>query len=124
MLQIMMVGIGGALGSILRFLMSSVMVAWLGRDFPFGTLTINVLGSFLMGLLAIVLVEHLDLDAVWRTTILVGFLGGFTTFSSFSLETLHLFLADETFKALLYMGLSVVLCVGAAALGLKVGQHL
>jgi len=124
MLQIMMVGIGGALGSILRFLMSSVMVAWLGRDFPFGTLTINVLGSFLMGLLAIVLVEHLDLDAVWRTTILVGFLGGFTTFSSFSLETLHLFLAAETFKALLYMGLSVVLCVGAAALGLKVGQHL
>jgi len=104
--------------------MSSVMVAWLGRDFPFGTLTINVLGSFLMGLLAIVLVEHLDLDAVWRTTILVGFLGGFTTFSSFSLETLHLFLTDETFKALLYMGLSVVLCVGAAALGLKVGQHL
>jgi CrcB protein len=124
MLQIMMIGIGGALGSILRFLMSSVMVAWLGRDFPFGTLTINVLGSFLMGLLAIVLVEHLDLDAVWRTTILVGFLGGFTTFSSFSLETLHLFLADEIFKALLYMGLSVVLCVGAAALGLKVGQHL
>jgi len=124
MLQIMMVGIGGALGSMLRFLMSSVMVAWLGRDFPFGTLTINVLGSFLMGLLAVVLVERFNLDVVWRSAILVGFLGGFTTFSSFSLETLHLFLADETFKALLYMGLSVVLCVGAAALGLKVGQHL
>lgn len=122
MLQIVMVGIGGALGSILRFLMSTAMVAWLGRDFPFGTLTINVLGSFGMGFLAFVLVEHLDLDPVWRTAILVGFLGGFTTFSSFSLETLHLFLTGKTFNALLYMGLSVTLCVGAAALGLKVAQ--
>jgi len=119
----MMVGIGGALGSILRFLMSTAMVAWLGRDFPYGTLTINVLGSFLMGFLAFVLVEHFDLDAIWRTTILVGVLGGFTTFSSFSLETLHLFLTGETLKALLYIGLSVILCVGAAAIGLKVGQQ-
>lgn len=124
MLQIIMVGIGGALGSILRFLMSTAMVAWLGRDFPFGTLTINVLGSFLMGFLAFVLVEHLDLDTVWRTAILVGFLGGFTTFSSFSLENLHLLLAGETFKALLYIGLSVILCISAAAVGLKMGKLL
>jgi len=123
MLQIVMVGIGGAIGSVLRFLLSTAMLEWLGRDFPFGTLSVNVLGSLLMGFLAFVLVEHFDLDAVWRTAILVGFLGGFTTFSSFSLDTLHLLLAGNLLKALLNIGLNVILCVMAAALGLKLGQQ-
>lgn len=119
----MMVGIGGALGSILRFLMSTMAGTWLGRDFPYGTLSVNVIGCFLMGFLAFVLIEHFDFDPMWRTAILVGFLGGFTTFSSFSLETLQLLLAGHTLKALLNISLSVILCVTATALGLKLGQQ-
>jgi len=76
-----------------------------------------------MGFLAFVLIEHLDFDPMWRTAILVGFLGGFTTFSSFSFETVQLLLAGHTLKALLNIGLSVILCVTATALGLKLGQQ-
>jgi protein CrcB len=83
------IAFGGACGAVLRFLVSSGVYQWLGRGFPYGTLTVNVLGSFLIGLLTEVLVlQRIAITMEYRSAILVGLFGSFTTFSTFSLETL------------------------------------
>ena len=87
--HILAIAVGGALGSVLRFLASSWTYQSLGSDFPYGTLLVNVVGSLLMGLLYTLLVERAALDPIWRAGLVVGVLGGFTTFSAFSMETVH-----------------------------------
>jgi CrcB protein len=118
------VAAGGAVGSVLRLWLSTAVYQWLGRDFPYGTLSVNVLGSLLMGFLAFLLTERLQLSAEWRAGILIGVLGGFTTFSTFSLETFTLLNEGEAFKALLNMALSVFLCVIAVWGGLVLARQL
>lgn len=122
--QIIAIAAGGAIGAVLRFWVSSGTYAMLGRDFPYGTLAVNVLGSLLMGLLSVLLIERLSLGPEWRAAILVGLLGGFTTFSTFSIETLNLIDIGAHGKALANMALSVVLCVGAAWVGVIAGRQL
>ena len=112
------VAVGGAIGSALRLGMQEWVVAHVGRTFPWGTLGINVLGSFLIGLLAVVLVERLALDPVWRLLLIMGLLGGFTTFSTFSLEVVHLLDGQAWVQAIGYMSASLVGCVLAATAGL------
>lgn len=124
MAQVLTIAFGGALGAVARFGLSNGVYAWLGRGFPYGTLAVNVLGSLVMGFLAIVLVERLSLAPEWRAGILVGFLGAFTTFSTFSLETLGLLESGAWLKAVSNMVLSVVLCVLAAAAGMMLGRQL
>ena len=91
-MAVLWVALGGALGSVARFAISGAAVRWLGAGFPYGTLFVNVTGSFTIGLLAALAAADgrpaLGADA--RAFLLVGVLGGFTTFSSFSLETLNL----------------------------------
>ena len=124
MQQLLAIAGGGALGAVLRFAMSSTIYRILGREFPYGTLAVNVLGSLLMGFLFVVLVERLALSAEWRAALLIGLLGAFTTFSTFSFETLALFESGQLFKAFLNIILSVCLCLAATWLGLSLGRQL
>ncbi len=123
MLRILLIALGGAIGSVFRYWMSIGVYGLLGRDFPYGTLAVNVLGSFVMGFLAMFFVERfVEVAGELRSLLLIGFLGGFTTFSSFSIETLGLFENGELVRALLNIGLSVVLCLIAVWMGAKLGR--
>lgn len=125
MTNAMAIAIGGAIGALARYWMSLWVHGIMGRDFPWGTLTINVVGSLLIGLLHVVLVERLNLPpAPWRALLMVGVLGAFTTFSSFSLETLILFEGGAWLKALLNIVISVTLCLAAAGAGLFIGRQI
>ncbi len=124
MQQLLAIAGGGALGAVLRFGMSSQIYRLLGRDFPYGTLAVNVLGSFLMGLFFIFIVERGLLSAEWRGVVMIGFLGAFTTFSTFSIETLTLLESGELSRAALNIFLSVTLCLVATWLGLVMGRQL
>lgn len=121
--QVIAIAVGGAAGAVARFWVSTATYALLGRGFPWGTLAVNVFGSFLMGFLAVWLVERLSLGPEWRGLLLIGFLGAFTTFSTFSMETLNLLEQGTYLKALVNMVLSVVLCVLAAGLGVLLGRQ-
>jgi fluoride exporter len=121
-MQVLAIAAGGALGAVLRFWMSSGIYGLLGRSFPYGTLAVNVLGSLLMGFLYVLLIDKLALAPQWRAAILIGLLGAFTTFSTFSMETLNLLEEGEPFKALLNILLSVTLCLLATWFGVLLGR--
>jgi fluoride exporter len=116
------IAFGGALGSVLRFAMNEALSARLGRAFPWGTLSINVVGSFLIGLLAVLLLERWEVSPAVRLGLMVGLLGGFTTFSSFSLEVVNLMQNGAFLRALLYVAASVIVCVLAAAAGIHLAR--
>jgi CrcB protein len=125
MLQLFAVALGGAIGSMLRYLASSGVYLWLGRGFPYGTLTVNLLGSFLIGLMTEALIlQRLTIALEYRTAILVGVMGGFTTFSSFSLETFYLLEQGQIGKAGLNIVTSVFGCLLAVWAGLALGKGL
>ena len=113
------VALGGALGSAARYASSTASARWLGAGFPYGTLFVNVAGSFAIGLLAALVAADgrplLGTDA--RTFLVVGVLGGFTTFSAFSLETLELARSGALGAAVANVALSLVLCLLGAWLG-------
>jgi len=117
------VAVGGALGAALRYQVGRLMTAWLGpvtiTAFPWATLTVNVLGSMAMGLLAGWLARHGDVGSdQWRLFIGVGLLGGFTTFSAFSLEMMVLIERGDSALALGYSLVSVLAGVTALYVGL------
>ncbi len=118
------IAIGGALGCWARFAQTNLVQAVYGRDFPFATMSINVIGSFLMGFLFIETLERLTLSPALRTGILTGVLGGYTTFSTFEMETLLLAEGGELLKAALYVVLSVGLGFAAAFGGAYIARNL
>lgn len=124
MSQLLAVALGGAAGALGRYWMSTWIYARLGSEFPWGTLAVNVLGSLLMGFLYIVLLERATVDPVWRALFMVGLLGAFTTFSTFSIETLNLLESAQFLKAGLNMIASVLLCIAAAWTGLIIGRQI
>jgi len=120
--QILAIAAGGAVGSVLRYAVSTGVYSMFGRGFPYGTLAVNVIGSFLMGLLFVLMVERLDMSAVWRMAVLVGFLGAFTTFSTFSIETVNLLQGGDFMRAMLNIAISVVFCLVATWVGFRLGR--
>jgi CrcB protein len=113
------VAVGGALGSMARYSVVNGLAAWLGRAFPYGTLAVNVVGSFLMGVAISLLVQRGLLGEPWRAGLMTGVLGGFTTFSAFAGETLVL-AQQRPAAAALNIGLHLALCLAAVWIGAKV----
>jgi len=122
--QVLAIAGGGAAGAVLRYWVSSGVYMLTGRGFPYGTLVVNVLGSLVMGFLYIWLLERMPGGVAMRAFLLIGLLGAFTTFSTFSVETLNLMEAGQIARALLNTLLSVLLCVGAAALGVMLARQI
>jgi CrcB protein len=118
MLQVVLVALGGAVGSVARYGVGVAAARWLGLACPWGTLGVNVIGGLAMGLLAARVTP--DNENV-RLLIGTGLLGGFTTFSAFSLETVRL-IEHQPGLAALYAAASLVLSVGACWVGLQLGR--
>lgn len=119
------VAIGGAVGSAGRYWLSGQVTAWMGAGgFPFGTLSVNVIGSFLIGFLMILLQEHWHADAHWRLLLVIGVLGGFTTFSSFSWDTYTLLMQSKYFLAMMNIFMSLFSCLIGTAIGVWLARTL
>ena len=124
MLNYLAVGIGGAVGCCARYGMTQLIQALYGKSFPIATLTINVLGSFILGFLFFETMERLTISPTLRAAILTGGLGGFTTFSTFMVETLLLTEDGEISWAAMYVILSIVLGFLAAFAGGYLARNL
>ena len=120
--QALAVALGGACGALMRYWMVVSINHALGRDFPYSTLTVNVLGAFLLGVVHTLTDRGLELSQEVRMGILMGGLGAFTTFSAFSFETLGLLDQGRFIAASLNVVLNVVLCVSACWLGFALGR--
>jgi CrcB protein len=118
------VAVGGALGSLARFWMTGAVTALTGSRFPWGTLLINITGSFVIGLVAGVTLTptRVGLHPDLRIFLMTGICGGFTTFSAFSLQTLELLQNGETVPAFSYAIASVLLCLAATWCGWMLGR--
>ena len=122
MTQLLMVGTGGAIGAIGRYLLSTWVYSLTGRAFPWGTLAVNLLGSLLMGFLSVWLLERMTVSTEMRALLMVGFLGAFTTFSTFSIETLLLLEQGAVARAGVNIVASVITCVFAAWMGTLIAK--
>lgn len=116
-LTLLIVAFGGAVGAVSRFQVTNWFSVWFGNGFPYATLAVNVVGSFIMGLLSAALMSGTLIAPHWRPLIGVGFLGALTTFSTFSFDTLALFTQGFWLKAALNIVLNLVLCLAAVAVG-------
>jgi CrcB protein len=115
--QVLLVGFGGFIGSVARFFVSRLNLQYDILSIPVGTLTVNVVGSFIIGFLTGISVKSNLLSMEWRLFLMVGICGGFTTFSSFSNENLMLMHNGQYFTVLLYTCLSILLGFAAVYLG-------
>lgn len=121
----LLIFLGAGLGGVTRFWISNIVHGWLSRDFPYGTLIVNVSGCFLMGVLFVLIIERFsEIGPSLRALILIGFLGGYTTFSSFSIETLNLFENGAWTSAFLNILFSTGLCMIAVWIGVVLGRTL
>lgn len=125
MQNIILIFIGCGLGGVLRYWIANSVYMLLGRGFPSGTLVVNISGAFLMGLLTVLAQERLSGIAVpMRALLTIGLLGGYTTFSTFSIETLNMIESANYLGAALNIALSIVLCLGGVWLGVALGRQL
>jgi CrcB protein len=118
------VAIGSAIGGVARYLLGGWIQQRSGGGFPTGTLLVNLTGSFLLGFIQRYALETTAISPEIRTMLTIGFCGGYTTFSTFSLETVRMLEDGDWRRAILYMGLSLVFCVGAAILGVGAAREL
>jgi CrcB protein len=121
---VLAVALGSAAGGVARFLFSAWLEQRAATSFPFATLLVNISGSLLLGFLATWTYETVGVSPEWRALLTTGLCGGYTTFSTFSLETVALIEEGELGRASLYIGLSVVLSVIGAYAGVLGARHL
>jgi CrcB protein len=125
MIHTLLIFLGAGVGGVCRYWLATGVYLLLSRQFPYGTLFVNATGAFLMGLLYVLILERFNgIGPQLRALLLIGFLGGYTTFSSFSIETLHLFERGEWMSATLNIVISVSLCLTLTCLGMLGGRHL
>ena len=122
MLSYLVVALGGAVGACLRYGVNEIALNVLGKSFPFATLLVNILGSFVLGLLYGLFSTGVLAASPWRALIAIGLIGAFTTFSTFSLDTVLLLQQGDWLKAIANVLLNVLLCLTLAWLGLKLGS--
>ena len=120
---ILLIALGGAVGSVARYLLGRAVQGALHLEFPIGTFTVNVVGCLVIGVLAKFFMNS-QTELPLRATLMIGFCGGFTTFSTFSYETLALMRGGEWGKATAHVVLRAVVCVGATATGFAFGRPL
>jgi CrcB protein len=121
-MQVLLVGLGGFLGAIARYAIDGWISRLTGAAFPWGTLSINVSGSLLIGMLFAASVERATLPAEIRAPVMIGFIGAYTTFSTFMLESWRLFEDGSIGLGLLNLGGSVAIGLAAVGLGLAIGR--
>ena len=123
MIRYLVVVLGGGAGALARYVAASAIMTSFGGKFPLGTLVINVTGSFLIGFLMTMLTERFNLDPVWRLLLVVGFLGGYTTFSSFEWETFTAVREGALWNGMLNVVSSVMLGYVAVWLGVFLARR-
>ena len=121
-LSLLAIAIGGGLGSIVRFVISREMGNWLGNYLPYGTLTVNVAGSLALGWCITFFFDRPELSSALRLGLTVGFLGAFTTFSTFSYESLQLLLDGAVWRAIFNVVLNAAACIGMCYLGMQLAK--
>tara|TARA_A100001037_G_scaffold284240_1_gene290480 strand:+ start:169 stop:546 length:378 start_codon:yes stop_codon:yes gene_type:complete len=122
--KLVLVGVGGAFGALARYGLSLGIHSLLGRGFPYGTLTVNVIGSALIGVVHVLALERSGLSEEWRLGVTMGVLAAFTTFSTFSIETVALLESGEVIKAVANTLLNLALCIGGCWAGITLTRQL
>ena len=122
MRELLAVATGGAIGAVARFVIAGALQRTAGVGFPIGTLSVNVLGSLLIGALYVAF-DRTHISPETRLFLAVGFLGALTTFSTFSLETMQLLEKEQWSRAVANVGASVVLCIAGCALGMWLARR-
>ena len=123
MLQLLVIGCGGAVGAMMRYGLGLRVTLLVGSAFPWGTLFVNIVGCFLAGLLFALAVTRIPLSDLLRNGLQIGLLGGFTTFSAFSIDAIALFDQGLWLRGLLYIVTSVIVSLLGAYLGMSVGRN-
>ena len=121
-MRLLLICLGGAVGTGARYLIGGLAARWLGSEFPYGTLFINVLGSFLIGFVQQVGLTTLAIPETTRLVLTIGVMGGFTTYSSFSYETISLIENGSWLGAVANLVLTTGLCLVVCVLGLGLGR--
>jgi fluoride exporter len=124
MVNILYIAGGGAIGAVLRYWVSNIMHDSYGRGFPYGTLSVNVIGSIFIGILYVLTLERIENSVELRAGLMIGLLGAFTTFSTFSLETLTLIQSGQQLKAAMNITLSVILCLTGCWAGMVLARQI
>jgi CrcB protein len=123
MQSILLVFLGGGLGSVIRFLLGKWITSLHAHNFPWGTLVINVIACMFLGIMVGLADQKQIISSTMRVFWTVGFCGGFSTFSTFSIEALELMQNGLATSLLLYVGFSLLLCVAATFAGIYAGEH-
>ena len=120
--RLLLIALGGAIGTMARYLTSLVEVRWFGPEFPYGTLTVNLAGAFVIGLVQELGTESAMVSDNTRLFLTTGIMGGLTTYSAFSYETVRLMEANAWASAWINVVVTTAMCLGLCFLGIAVGR--